>query len=31
MAREAVVFDHDSAAFANDEFRIFHFKASVNM
>ncbi|KAI8467983.1 MAG: hypothetical protein J3K34DRAFT_369935 [Monoraphidium minutum] len=26
MAREAVIFDHDSAAFANDEFRIFHFK-----
>jgi hypothetical protein len=23
---EAVFFDHDSAAFANDEFRIFNFK-----
>ena len=24
--REAVIFDQDSAAFANDDFRIFHFK-----
>lgn len=25
-AREAVYFDHDASAFANDDFRVFHFK-----
>ena len=27
MSREGVHFDHDAAAFSNDEFRIFNFKA----